>query len=81
MVNEEDEDDIVKEIEKAFGINPENTNYSKVELPQLNLIILIFKLQQNNREYPAIQSGYDISNTGSEDYRRAQEFNSSSSES
>ena len=31
MVNEEDEDDIVKEIEKAFGINPENTNYSKVE--------------------------------------------------
>ena len=29
MVNEED--DIVKQIKKAFGINPENTNYSSVE--------------------------------------------------
>jgi ABC-type uncharacterized transport system substrate-binding protein len=27
----DDEDDIVKQIKKSFGINPENTNYSSVE--------------------------------------------------
>jgi len=52
MVNEED--DIVKQIKKAFGINPENTNYSSVESAPMDPNYFNF---QTPAEYAPIQTG------------------------
>ena len=53
MVNEED--DIVKQIKKAFGITPENTNYSSVESAPIDPNYFNF---QTPAEFAPFQNGY-----------------------
>jgi hypothetical protein len=52
MINEED--DIVKQIKKAFGINPENTNFSSVESAPMDPNYFNF---QTPAEFAPIQTG------------------------
>ena len=54
MVNEED--DIVKQIKKAFGITPENTNYSSVESAPIDPNYFNF---QTPAEFAPIQNGHE----------------------